>query len=80
MHLREAIKLRIKKLAKEHNINEYTLATLAGIAPSTLNDFSRGRVVLPKIDTILHICEALNLELKDFFDDPIFKGVEFDRK
>lgn len=80
MQLREAIKERIEQLAKINNMTEYTLAIRAGVPPSTLNDFSRGKVVLPKIDTILHICEGVNIELKDFFDDPFFKNVEFDRK
>jgi DNA-binding Xre family transcriptional regulator len=53
---------------------------LAGIPPSTLNDFFRGKVVLLRLDNIMHICEGLNMELKDFFDDPVFKNVEFDRK
>lgn len=26
-------------------------------------------------DTMLHICEAFNITLKDFFDDPIFDDV-----
>lgn len=80
MQLPDAIKLRIKKLLKEHNISSYLLSMLAGIPPSTLNDFFRGKVVLLRIDNIMHICEGLNMELKDFFDDPIFKNVEFDRK
>lgn len=79
MQLREAIIYRIKKLLIEHNITEYALSMQAGIPPSTLNDFFRGKVVLPRIDNLLHICEGFNIELKDFFDDPVFKDVEFDR-
>ena len=33
---------------------------------------------LIKLDTLLHICEGFNIELKDFFDDPLFKDVEQD--
>lgn len=79
MQLREAIIYRIKKLLSEYNISEYALSMQAGIPPSTLNDFFRGKVVLPRIDNLLHICEGFNIELKDFFDDPVFKDVEFDR-
>lgn len=79
MQLSEAIKYRIKKLAKEYNLSLYGLAMESGIPSSTLNDFFRGKVELPRIDNILHICEGLNIELKDFFDDPIFKNVEYDR-
>jgi len=80
MQLPDAIKFRIKKLLKEHNISSYSLSMLAGIPPSTLNDFFRGKVVLLRLDNIMHICEGFNMELKDFFDDPVFKNVEFDRK
>ncbi len=79
MQLRDAIILRIKNLIIENNLTEYSLSMQAGIPPSTLNDFFRGKVILPRIDNILHICEGLSIELKDFFDDPIFKDVEFER-
>lgn len=79
MQLREAIIYRIKKLLNEYNITEYALSMQAGIPPSTLNDFFRGKVILPRIDNLLHICEGFDIELKEFFDDPVFKDVEFDR-
>ena len=79
MQLSEAIKIRIKQLADTNNLTLYSLAVNSGIPTSTLNDFFRGKVELPRIDNILHICEGLDMELKDFFDDPIFKDVEFDR-
>lgn len=79
MQLRDAIIYRIKKLLNEYNLTEYALSMQAGIPPSTLNDFFRGKVILPRIDNLLHICEGFNIELKEFFDDPVFKDVEFDR-
>jgi transcriptional regulator with XRE-family HTH domain len=79
MQLSDAMKIRIKKLADENNLTLYSLAVESGIPTSTLNDFFRGKVGLPRLDNILHICEGLNIELKDFFDDPVFKDVEFDR-
>lgn len=80
MQLSRAIKLRIKRLLKEHKITQYNLSILAGISPSIINDFLRGKVAIPRLDNILHICEALDMELKDFFDDPVFKDVESDSK
>lgn len=79
MQLRDAIIYRIKSLQKEYDLNSDSLSIRAGIPSSTLNDFFTGKVVLPRIDNLLHICEGLNMELKDFFDDPVFKDVEFDR-
>ena len=80
MLLSKAIKYRIEKLLKENDMTSYSLAMSAGIPPSTLNDFFRGKVALPRLDNILHICEALNMDLKEFFDDPVFDDVESDNK
>ena len=44
--------------------------------PSIINDFYRDRISYPRIDTLFLICDALNISLKDFFDDEIFKDVE----
>lgn len=79
MQLPEAIKLRIEKILDENDITSYSLSLKAGIPTSTLNDFFRGKSTLPRLDTLLHLCEAINIELKDFFDDPLFKDVEFDK-
>lgn len=37
-----------------------------------------GKRELINLKTLLHICEGFDIELKDFFDDPIFKDVEQD--
>lgn len=29
----------------------------------------------PRISTLLHICEAFDIDLKEFFNSPIFKNV-----
>ena len=75
MQLSEAIRKRILELMKENNIKTINAVTnLAGIS-NTLNDFMLGKVELLKLDTLLHICEAFNITLKDFFDDPLFDEV-----
>lgn len=79
MNFPDAIKYRITKLAKEHDLSIYAVAMASGIPSSTLNDFFRGKVELPRMDTILHISEGFGMELKDFFDDPVFKNIEYDR-
>ena len=32
----------------------------------------------PRLATILHICEGLNMELTEFFADPLFEEVEYE--
>ena len=76
MLLSDAINLRISELLKEHNLTAYKLSYRAGISNSIISDCKRGKVKEPTISSIIHICEGLNIELKDFFDSPYFKDVE----
>ena len=76
MLLSEAIILRIDELLKQNNLTVYKLSYRAGISNSIISDCKRGKVKEPTISSIIHICEGLNIELKDFFDSPYFKDVE----
>lgn len=75
MTLSEAIVKRILDLKNEKNISTNKLATLSGLAQPTVRDVLYGLSKAPKINTLLHICEGLNITLRDFFDDPIFENV-----
>jgi len=76
MLLSDAIKARINELMKLYHIpNIHQLALEAGVPYATLNDFFRDRTGVLKLDKIVHICEAVGIELKDFFDSPLFKDV-----
>ena len=80
MIISEAIRLRIDELLKENNLTAYRLSYLAGMSASIISDCKRGKVKEPTISSIIHICEGLNIQLKDFFDSPVFTDVEaFDR-
>lgn len=76
MNLQQAIKYRVLNLCKENNTTINGLAMLSGISQSTVNSLIDGSSKNPKILTILRICLGLNMDLKDFFDDPIFKNLE----
>lgn len=76
MDLQEAVKERILKICKERNITINKLATLSGIQQSTVNSLIDGRSKNPKLMTILRICLGLDIEIKEFFDDEIFKDLE----
>ena len=80
MTISEAIKNRLKDYLKEKNLTAYKLSYLSGISSSVISDCLRGKVKEPTLSSIIHICEGLNIELKDFFDSPYFSDVEaFDR-
>lgn len=76
MLLSEAINSRINELLKENHLTAYKLSYRAGISNSIISDCRRGKVKEPTISSIIHICEGLNIELKDFFNSPYFKDVE----
>ena len=65
-----------QKNTEKEQYTRYKLSYDAGMNPSNLNDFYRDKITYPRIDTLFLICDALNISLKDFFDDDIFKDVE----
>lgn len=76
MTLNTAILNRINNLCAERNITLNKLATLSGITQSTLENLILGNTKYPRIITISYICQGLQIELKDFFDDDLFKNLE----
>ena len=73
MYLSDAIRIRLKNLIKENNTNGNQLALIAGFNRSNINKFLRKQNKSIKIETI---SQALNIGLKDFFDDKVFDDVE----
>lgn len=76
MSLSEAIRNRLKDYMHKKNLNAWKLYKATGIPRSTICAFLSGRTDLVKLDTLLHICEGLNITLIDFFNDPMFNDVE----
>lgn len=72
MKLSNAIRKRIKYYLKENNMNIWALCKNSGIPCSTISTFMSGKTELIKLDTLLHICEGLNISLGEFFTDSIF--------
>ena len=75
MLLENAIRIRIKELADINKITINKVSTLSGLPHTTLLSFMNKETHDPRISTLLHICEAFNIELKDFFNSSIFKNV-----
>ncbi len=78
MQLNEAIKYRINYFLKQKGLSSlWELYKSSGVPKSTINALlSTNKNSLPRLPTLLHICEGLDTNLKDFFDDPIFLDVE----
>ena len=70
MDLNKALKQRIINLAKENHITLHKLSVLSGIPYSTLSNFLVGRCQYLSVSNIFHLCEGLNITLKEFFHAP----------
>lgn len=69
---KEAITLRILELCNKYNYTPNKLAELSAIAPSTLRALLANNVDNPSSTIIFKICKTLKMELKDFYDSPLF--------
>lgn len=72
MQLNEAISLRIKELCTQNNITQYQLSMKSGVPQSTLSTIMKCKSPSMKIRIIYELCEGLEMNIKEFFDSPIF--------
>ena len=61
---------------EDKKINGNKLALNSGINRSNINRFLRGQNKSITIESIALICQALDITLKDFFDDKVFENVD----
>lgn len=78
MKLEEAITKRIYDLCEERKISPNKLASMAGLPSATLRCIFYGRSKNPGTRTLLDLCQALEITLYDFFNDPLFKTQELE--
>ena len=76
MRINEAIKEKIYKILRERNLTINKLASISCLTQSTVNSLVDGKSTNPKILTIVRICDGLGIELKDFFNDELFKNID----
>ncbi len=76
MYLSDAMRKRLNNLMTENHLNANKLALYSGMNRSNINRFLRGKNKTITIESITLICQSLNISLKDFFDDELFKDVD----
>ncbi len=76
MTLKEAIIQRILNLCDEHGLTINKLSTICGITQSTINNIVNGRNKSTTTSTVKKICDGLGITITEFFDDPLFQGLE----
>ena len=72
MTLAEAIKVRIKNLCIEKNMNVNQLGIASGINPTTIRSSLKQVSSTPNTATLYYICLGFNISIKEFFDDKLF--------
>lgn len=72
----KAVSLKLLKICQERNISINRLATLSCLTQSTVQNIIECNSKNPKLLTIVRICDGLNMSLKDFFDDDLFKQLD----
>lgn len=75
MQLSDATRQRIIQLLNQNNMKLFDLSKAAGVSLPTICDFMKSDTKNLRMDTMLHICEAFNITLKDFFDNSLFDEV-----
>ena len=76
MNVGQAVRERIAELCEEKHITINKLANISGITQSTLNNIMSGRNNSTTISTIQKIRDGLEITVTDFFDSPLFLGIE----
>jgi len=78
MQLNDAIRERINYFLKKKKLSSlWELYKNCGVPKSTINALlGTEKNKLPRLPTLLHICEGLDTNLKEFFDDPMFINIE----
>lgn len=78
MTVSAAVAKRIKNLCIENNLSINKLSLMSGLTQSTLQSIICGKSHNPTLLTIARICDTLNIELSDFFDDELFKNLDIE--
>lgn len=76
MSIKDVIIRRLQNICRERNIRYNELATKSGVTPSTvysMMDPSRRDL---SVITLKKLCDGLDMNIADFFDDDIFRDLE----
>ena len=78
MQFNDAVRVRFRELRDKNTLSNYRVSRRAGAGPSELNDFLKGKISYPRLDTFYYLCKGMGIKLSDFFDDPLFEDENID--
>ena len=76
MNAKEAVAKRIYELCDERNMALNALANISGVSPSTVYSMFNDKSLNPGVVTLQKFCDGLEINLREFFDSPLFEGLE----
>ena len=76
MEFSDLVALKLKEILEEKNITLYKLQSLTGVYSSTVSQFLTRKTKTIRIDVLFVICNAINVNLSNFFLDDRFKTAE----
>lgn len=72
----EAVRDRILQLCGQRNMSINKLASVSALPPSSVKNILYGKSQNPKLLTIKMLCDGLDITLGEFFNAPVFDGLE----
>lgn len=76
MKISEAISIKLNKICNERNISVNKLASMSCLTQSTVQHLINGDSKNPKLLTIIRICDGLEIDIKEFFADDLFRNMD----
>jgi len=76
MNTMDAVRMRIRQYMEERNLSVTGLACQCGITQSTLENIMASRHNSTNVSTIQKICDGLDIDLPEFFNDALFTDLE----
>ena len=76
MLIKEAVEKRIFELCKERGIAINALANISGVSPSTVYSILNEKSQNPGVCSIKKICDGLEIDIREFFNSPLFDNLE----
>ena len=72
----EAVRDRSLQLCEQRNMSINKLASVSALPPSSVKNILYGKSQNPKLLTIKMLCDGLDITLGEFFNAPVFDGLE----
>ena len=76
MKISEAMSKKLLGILKERDITVNKLSNICCLTQSTVDSIVSNKSKNPKLLTIVRLCDGLNISLKEFFDDDVFKNID----